>query len=639
MLDYIWLIPILPLAGFVINGFLGKRLPPWLVGLIAFGAVGLSFLVSLLSLVDLLGLPEDGRIYDQFLFAWIPLGDFQVDIAFRLDPLSAVMILVVSGVGFLIHLYSVGYMKGDPNYSRYFAYLNLFVFFMLILVLANNFLLMFVGWEGVGLCSYLLIGFWFERKAAADAGMKAFVVNRIGDFGFILAIILIAITFGTVGFGEVFDAAHDKLALGGGLATAITLLLFLGAVGKSAQIPLYIWLPDAMEGPTPVSALIHAATMVTAGVYMVARSHVLYELAPISLNLVAIIGAVTALFAASIALVQNDIKRVLAYSTISQLGYMFLGAGVGAFSAGVFHLMTHAFFKALLFLAAGSVMHAMGGETDIRKMGGLKKHIPTTYWVFIIGILALSGIPLLSGFFSKDEILGLAYASGPLGRALWAVGIVVALLTALYAFRLVFVTFLGSSRVPQDKAGHLHESPPVMIIPLVVLAVLSVIGGYIGLPKLMGGNNRFEAFLEPVFGHHEIVGVGASTVAQGLLVAAAAAVALIGLGLAYRLYLEVPEATIWISRRAGVLYRTLVNKYYVDEFYHGLFVRPLVAIADEWYKTIDVAVVDGIVNGIAKIVRWGSRIIRRVNTGYVRSYAFYIFLGAVIIIAYYIFRR
>ena len=638
MLNYIWLIPILPLVGFVINGFLGKRLPSWLVGLIAYGTVGLSFLVSILALFDLLGLPEGGRIYEQKLFAWITLGEFQADIAFRLDPLSAVMILVVSGVGFLIHLYSVGYMKGDPNLSRYFSYLNLFVFFMLILVLANNFLLMFVGWEGVGLCSYLLIGFWFDRKAAADAGMKAFVVNRIGDFGFILAIILIAINFGTVGFGEVFEAAHDKLVLGGGIATAITLLLFLGAVGKSAQIPLYVWLPDAMEGPTPVSALIHAATMVTAGVYMVARSHVLYEMAPISLSIVAIVGAATALFAASIALVQTDIKRVLAYSTISQLGYMFLGAGVGAFATGVFHLMTHAFFKALLFLGAGSVMHALGGETDIRKMGGLKDNIPATFWTFTVGILSLAGIPFLSGFFSKDEILAGAFISGTLGQVLWGVGIVVAFLTALYSFRLVFIAFMGSSRMSQEVADHLHESPPIMIAPLAILAGLSIVGGYIGLPKIMGGNNRFEAFLEPVFGHHEAGGVGSSVVGQWLLVGAAVVVVLIGLGLAYRIFLEIPGAASRIATRFGALYRILLGKYYIDEFYHGLFVRPLVAIAEEWYTTIDVAVIDGIVNGVAKIVRWGSGIIRRVNTGYVRSYAFYIFLGAVVIIAYFIFR-
>src|SRR5512139_157267 len=445
MLDYVGLIPLFPAIGFAVNLFFGRRISKGAVGFIACAAIGLSFLVSLMVFSALLKLPAAGRSVEKIIFPWILSGEFQANIGFLADPLSLVMMMVVSGVSLVIHVYYVGYMHDDPDFPRYFTYLNLFVFFMLILVAANNFLLMFVGWEGVGLCSYFLIGFWYEKKSASDAGKKAFIVNRIGDFGFLLAIFLIFVTFGTIEFTKVFAAAPAKLAVGGGLVTLITLLLFMGATGKSAQLPLYTWLPDAMEGPTPVSALIHAATMVTAGVYMVARCNVLFLLAPTSLLVVAVIGAATAIFAASIGLAQNDIKRVLAYSTISQLGYMFLACGVGAFTAGIFHLMTHAFFKALLFLGAGSVMHALAGELDMRKMGALKPHMPRTYWTFLIATLAISGIFPFAGFFSKDEILWKALTKG--GFGFWLVGAVAAFITATYMFRAVFLTFHGKSRV------------------------------------------------------------------------------------------------------------------------------------------------------------------------------------------------
>ncbi len=475
MIDYVWLIPLFPLIGFLINGLFGSRFKENHIGTIASAAIGLSFIVSVTIFFQVLQLPASERSISRIIYTWIQTGDFQVNIGFLIDPLSLVMLLVVTGVGFLIHVYSIGYMHGDRSFARYFAYLNLFTFSMLLLVLADNFLLLFVGWEGVGLCSYLLIGFWFENNDYADAGRKAFVVNRIGDFGFLLGMFLIFQHFGSLNFNAVFSQAPEVLTTG--LATAICLLLFLGATGKSAQIPLYVWLPDAMAGPTPVSALIHAATMVTAGVYMVARCHVLFLSSPFVLNLVAIIGICTAFLAATIALVSNDIKKVLAYSTISQLGYMFLACGVGAFGAAIFHVSTHAYFKALLFLSAGSVMHALGNETDMTKMGGLRKKLPITYRFFLIGALALAGVPLFSGFFSKDEILWKA-ASSPFGGFwLWFAGAAVAGLTAFYTFRLIFMTFHGRSRVSKEVATHIHESPKIMTVPLGILAVLAIVGG------------------------------------------------------------------------------------------------------------------------------------------------------------------
>ena len=635
MIEYIWLIPLLPLIGFVINGLLGRKLGKTLVSLIGCGTIGVSFLISVKILFELLFLPAEHRIIERVVFPWIYSGLFKINVSFLLDPLSCVMILVVSGVGFFIHVYSVGYMSGDKGFARFFSFMNLFVFFMLTLVLSNNFLLLYLGWEGVGLCSYLLIGFWYEKKSASDAAKKAFIVNRIGDFGFALGIMLIFWTFGTLNYSEVFSQAPSLLTVGGGLATAITLLLFMGAVGKSAQIPLYVWLPDAMEGPTPVSALIHAATMVTAGVYMVARCHVLFQLAPFTMGLVAVIGAVTALYTASIGMVQNDIKRVLAYSTISQLGYMFLGCGVGAFASGIFHLMTHAFFKALLFLGAGSVMHALSGELNMQKMGELKNKLPVTFWTMFAAVLAISGIPLFSGFFSKDEILWKAFSQGNL--ILWIIGLVTAGMTAFYMFRLFFLTFFGKSRVDESIKSHIHESPKIMTVPLAVLAVLSVIGGYIGIPKSLGGGNNFESFLSPVFGEKgEMILHPAST--EYLLMALSVVVALLGIFFAYRFYVKSPDLPKSLAQRFSFPYKLLLNKYYVDELYFKVVVNPLLKFATFLWQFFDVKVIDGFANGLANTVNWFAGIGRKVQTGYVRNYALGMVFGVLLILAYFILR-
>ena len=511
---------------------------------------------------------------------------------------------------------------------------------MLMLVLSNNFLLLYLGWEGVGLCSYLLIGFWYEKKSAADAGKKAFIVNRIGDFGFALGVMLIFWTFGSLNFTNVFENAPHVLALGGGLVTAMTLLLFMGAIGKSAQIPLYVWLPDAMEGPTPVSALIHAATMVTAGVYMVARCHALFLLAPISMGVVAVIGAATAIYAASIGLVQNDIKRVLAYSTISQLGYMFLACGVGAFAAGIFHLMTHAFFKALLFLSAGSVIHALSGELNIQKMGGVKKYIPITFWCFLAGTLAISGIPLFSGFFSKDEILWKAFSSPHGHFLLWLVGVITAGLTAFYMFRLVFLTFLGKSRVDPQVQAHIHEAPKSMTFPLIILAVLSIIGGYVGIPHSLGGLNRFEGFLSPVFesdpSHTHLATHAMST--EYLLMIISIVIVIIGILVAYRFYIQNLNIPKRLAEKYRFPYRVLFNKYYVDELYAKVVVNPLLSLALVLWRQFDVLVIDGIANGIASMVKGLGVVIRKTQTGYLRNYALSLVFGAMLILVYYIFR-
>jgi len=636
MLDYVGLIPLFPAIGFAINLFLGRRISKGAVGFIACAAIGLSFLVSLLVFSALLKLPVAGRSVEKIIYPWIVSGEFQANIGFLADPLSLVMMLVVSGVSLVIHVYSVGYMHDDPDYPRYFTYLNLFVFFMLILVAANNFLLMFVGWEGVGLCSYFLIGFWYEKKSASDAGKKAFIVNRIGDFGFLLAIFLIFVTFGTIEFKAVFAAAPGKLAIGSGVVTLITLLLFMGATGKSAQIPLYTWLPDAMEGPTPVSALIHAATMVTAGVYMVARCNVLFLLAPTSLLVVAVIGAATAIYAASIGLAQNDIKRVLAYSTISQLGYMFLACGVTAFTAGIFHLMTHAFFKALLFLGAGSIMHALSGELDMRKMGALKPHMPRTYWTFLIGTLALSGIFPFAGFFSKDEILWKALNQG--GFLFWLVGAVAAFMTATYMFRAVFMTFHGKSRVDHEVAHHLHESPSMMTVPLIVLAILSTIGGFIGFPVVEGWN-KFDEFLSPVFtvpaqvaeaGHHS------AGFEIGMMIVSIV-IALLGILSAYRMYIKKPELPDRLAETYRVPYQMIANKYWMDEIYDFVFVGPLIRFSVFLWRIFDETLVDGAVNGVAAVVRGGSQVFKRLQTGNVQSYALSILVGVVLILGYFVF--
>lgn len=649
-MNYVYLVPLLPFIGFVTNGLirLSQKSPfeekSWVKSLVSWigcGSVGLSFLTSVVVFFQLSALPAGERVVQKIAFPWILSGDFHIDVGFLLDPLSSVMILVVSGVGFFIHVYSTGYMAEDKGYARYFSYLNLFSFFMLMLVLSNNFLLLYLGWEGVGLCSYLLIGFWYEKKSAADAGKKAFIVNRIGDFGFALGVMLIFWTFGSLNFAHVFQNAPHVLAAGGGLATAITLLLFMGATGKSAQIPLYVWLPDAMEGPTPVSALIHAATMVAAGVYMVARCHALFILAPFTMGVVAVIGAATAMYAASIGLVQNDIKRVLAYSTISQLGYMFLACGVGAFAAGIFHLMTHAFFKALLFLSAGSVMHALSGELNMQKMGGLKKYLPMTFWCFLAGTLAISGIPLFSGFFSKDEILWRAFSSEHGHVLLWLVGVFTAGLTAFYMFRLFFMIFLGKSRVDPEIRAHIHEPPKSMTIPLMVLAVLSVIGGYVGIPHSLGGSSRFEGFLASVFepGHaaaREVQHQAPS--AEYMLMIISIAMVLVSILVASRFYLKDLRIPRRLAEKLSFPYRVLFNKYYVDELYAEVVVNPLLNLALFLWKQFDVLVIDGAANGIGYLVKGVGSVIRRTQTGYLRNYALSLIFGAMLILIYFIFR-
>jgi NADH-quinone oxidoreductase subunit L len=671
ILDSLWLVPALPLLGVIVNSAIAifaerplllveagseehghgasshgaghHTAPPYRkwVAFLGPAVVGASFVVSLLSVLALATRPAHDRLFVQVLFPWVAAGGFSAPAAFQLDPLSSVMILVVTGVGFLIHVYSVGYMSHEKAFARYFVYLNLFTFAMLLLVLGNNFLIMFVGWEGVGLCSYLLIGYWYEKKSAADAGKKAFIVNRVGDFGFLVAIFLIFWTFGTVDYNEVFARIPGLAESGGlttGIATAITLLLFVGAVGKSAQIPLYVWLPDAMEGPTPVSALIHAATMVTAGVYMVARTSALFLLAPASMAVVAVVGAATAIFSATIGICQNDIKRVLAYSTVSQLGYMFLACGVGAFTAGIFHLMTHAFFKALLFLGSGSVIHALSGEQDMQKMGSLKKRLPVTFTTMFIATLAISGIPGLSGFFSKDEILWKSFSSGHGHVGLWIVGTAAAGITAFYMFRLIFLTFFGPSRMAPEVEKHVHESPYAMTVPLMLLAVLSVAGGWIGIPEVLGGRNYFEAWLAPVFGHaaegapHG--GAHHSATLEYLLMAGSVGVALCGIGLAYYLYRVRPEKPKEIADRVPGLYDVVFHKYYVDEIYDAAIVRRIVNGSIWLWEAFDATFIDGIVNGVATMVSGAGDRMRRVQTGVVGNYALSLLLGAVILVGF-----
>ena len=632
MLD-LWLIPIWPLLGFLLNGFFGRRLGKPTVVKIGCGTVGLSLLASVKAVWELLGLPHDARRVEQVVAPWIGVGSFQADWGLLLDPLSAVMILVVSGVGFLIHVYAVGYMHDDADFPRFFTYLNLFTFSMLMLVLANNYLLLYVFWEAVGLCSYLLIGFWFERPSAAEAGKKAFIVNRVGDFGFGLGVMLLWTTSGTLQYAQVFEAAPARLAVGGGLVTAITLLLFLGATGKSAQIPLYVWLPDAMEGPTPVSALIHAATMVTAGVYMVARSAPLFNLAPFSMTVVAWIGGLTAVFAASIALVQTDIKRVIAYSTISQLGYMFLGCGVGAYAAAIFHLMTHAFFKALLFLGAGSVIHGLSGEQDLRKMGGLRRHMPVTAWTFLIAALANAGIIPLAGFWSKDEILYGAFAGGHVG--VWVLGAGGAFLTGFYMLRCYYLAFEGPSRAA-DHGQHAHESPPVMTVPLAILAFFAVVVGFVGFPPEHG---VYHQFVGPVFAAAGGAAVHEAPIGEAPMAFLSLVIAGAGVFAAIRFYALRPELPDQWAARYPTAYRFLVHKYYVDELYDALFVQPIRRLAVLCWRRFDEPVVDGSINGIGALVRAGSVVLRYLQTGYVMSYVLSFVVGVVVILGYLTFRR
>ena len=633
MTDLFWLIPFIPAASTFILAVFGTRLSRKYISYQACGAVLLSFILSLISFIGLLRLPHDQVPVIKNLFSWIEAGRFHADFAFQLDPLSSIMTLVVTGVGFLIHVYSIGYMAEDRSYSRFFTYMNLFTFAMLILVTADNLVLMFVGWEGVGLCSYLLIGFWFEKHSAANAGKKAFLVNRVGDAGFLLGILFIFVHFGSTQFTHITHMAESG-QITTALATLIGLLLFVGATGKSAQIPLYVWLPDAMEGPTPVSALIHAATMVTAGVYMVARLNPLYGLSMTASQVIAVIGAVTAVYAATMALTQNDIKRVLAYSTISQIGYMFIGCGVGAYAAGVFHLFTHAFFKSLLFLAAGSVMHALSGELDMQKMGGLRKYLPRTYPVFLIGAIAIAGVPFFSGFFSKDAILTSDFEQGQ--YFIWILGFSAAVLTAFYMFGLIFLTFHGEERIDPEAKALLHESPPVMTIPLMMLAFFSIVAGYAGLPLVVGEKaNLFFAFLSPVIhaGHEAHLTLGT----EWLLILISTVVALLGIFIAYIFYIRKPSAPHTLVQKFPWLYRLLYNKYYVDEMYNAVIVNPLLQGSDWVYKRFDIKVIDGTVNGAANTTGFLSKWFGQLQTGWLKDYALIFLLGVIILLGYLLF--
>jgi NADH-quinone oxidoreductase subunit L len=625
MINLVWLIPVLPLAGFLLTGLFRNYLSKGLTGVIGCGTILAAFVLSLLLFGEVRQADFVPTVVN--LFDFINVGSLRISFAFQVDQLSVLFLLIITGVGFLIHLYSTSYMHDEeaPHFARYFSYLNLFVFSMLVLVLGANFVILFIGWEGVGLCSYLLIGYWFKNMEYDQAAIKAFVMNRIGDLGFLIAIFMMVNRFHSVDFETVFSGAQSGVSSGTisvGYVTAITMLLFVGATGKSAQIPLYTWLPDAMAGPTPVSALIHAATMVTAGIYMIARSHVLYDLTPVTQGVVAVIGLATALLAATIALKQNDIKKVLAYSTISQLGYMFLGLGVGAYTGAVFHVMTHAFFKALLFLGAGSVIHAMGGEQDMRKMGGLGKFVPVTKWTMLIGCIAIAGIPPFSGFFSKDEILSAAYAKNPV---YYVIGVFTALLTAFYMFRLYATTFMGGFRGTNEQSQHLHESPPAMTIPLVILAVLAVVGGFVGIPEAIAPDAHWLGhFLGPVFG-----GGGApSEVSSGKewgLMGVSVAVALAGTLWAVGRFSKRPE----LGEPTG-FGKVLANKWYVDEFYNAIIVRPIDLLA-QFLEFFDKNIVDGLVNGVGSLVQYGSRQLRLLQSGQVGGYVLLMVLGILVL--------
>jgi NADH-quinone oxidoreductase subunit L len=639
MLAYLWIIPLLPLIGSAVNGLFGAKWPNKIVNSVALGSTGLSFLCALEAVREFFA--QGQVLVHREYFDWIIAGNFRAGFDLQMDQLTVVMVLVVTGVGFLIHIYSTGYMAHEGGYYRFFSYLNLFMFFMLILVLAANYVLLFVGWEGVGLASYLLIGFYFLRKSASDAGKKAFIVNRIGDFGFMLGMFLLFRTFHTLDFTQLFAKAGQWPAEAMsvyGTFTVASLLLFMGACGKSAQIPLYVWLPDAMEGPTPVSALIHAATMVTAGVYVVARSHILFSHSETALVVVGTVGCATAIFAATIGLVQTDIKKVLAYSTVSQLGYMFLACGVGAFSAGIFHLMTHAFFKALLFLAAGSVIHAMGGEQDMTKMGGLSKKIRWTYLTMLTATFAIAGFPPLAGFFSKDSILYAAYVREGGMHPLYFVGLLTALLTSFYMFRLIFLTFFGKPRYDEHKV-HVHESPWSMLGPLVILAVLSIIGGWLALPAMIGsGPDYFAKFLAPVFAQGEAaeaaIDEAAAHTLELTLAGVAVITALIGFSVAFWLYIKQPGKPEKLAKTMRGVYNTLLNKYYVDELYAAVIVNPLVWLSTNvLWKTVDAGMIDGTVNGIAQGTSVVGDEVRRTQSGNTRSYAVWVVIGAILVIA------
>jgi NADH-quinone oxidoreductase subunit L len=640
ILDHLWIIIALPLLGAAINGLLGKNFSKPIVNSVGIGSVALSFLSVAEAVREFSQLSADQIPWLKTYFTWITAGQFKVDFALQVDQLTIVMLGVVTFVSLLVHIYSTGYMAHEEGYYRFFSYLNLFVFFMLTLVLAANVVLMFVGWEGVGLCSYLLVGFWFLKQSAISAGKKAFITTRIGDFGFTVGILLLFWTFKSVDFGTIFKqlvSGPPDAAVSTGVLTTICLLLFTGAVGKSAQLPLYVWLPDAMEGPTPVSALIHAATMVTAGVYMVARMNPLFSRAPVALFVVALIGALTAFFAATIGLVQTDIKKVLAYSTVSQLGYMFLGLGVGAYASGVFHLMTHAFFKGLLFLAAGSVIHAMGGDQEMPHMGGLRSKIPITFWTMFIATFAITGIPGFAGFFSKDEILEAA-RSGPNANIwLWLLGLIGAGFTSFYMFRLIFLTFFGEPRYDEHKV-HVHESPYNMTVPLILLAILSTVGGWVAAPHLIGRPDYFEKFLHPVFATYApAVAEGAPEALEspGMMLLHALTgwpvlIALAGLLVAWWFYIKSPETPKKLADNLRAPYTLVLHKYYVDELYNAAIIQPLLWISTNvlWH-VVDETVIDGTVNGVARVARESGSELREIQSGNARSYATWVVIGAV----------
>jgi NADH-quinone oxidoreductase subunit L len=664
MFEYVWLIPFFPLVGSIINGLLGKKIKnESVIGAIGTLAIASSFVVSCLILFQLIGLKPEERVFEKVVFPWIHCGNFKADMAFLIDPLSAVMIMIVTGVGSLIHLYSIGYMHGEEGFYRFFSYLNLFCMSMLLLVLGNNMLVMFIGWEGVGLCSYLLIGYYFHKKSAGDAAKKAFVMNRVGDFGFLVGMFTLYWWLGsnhnvwTINFMQIKEASHFLPY--GGVVTVATLCFFLGATGKSAQIPLYTWLPDAMEGPTPVSALIHAATMVTAGVYMIGRMSFVFIKSPDTMMVVAVVGAATALFAATIGTAQNDIKRVLAYSTVSQLGFMFIAMGVGAFWAGIFHLMTHAFFKACLFLGSGSVIHAMhhalhhghlhDDPQDMRNMGGLKKYMPITFLTFLVSTIAIAGIPGFSGFFSKDEILWQAFANpyhGGLNVIIWGIGCIAALFTAFYMFRLVYMTFYGECRINPKVKDHLHESPLVITIPLMVLGCLAVVGGYLGMPKLLGMlPNYLEHWLDPVFElaneygkQYAHSGAHHTHALEFGLMGGSVVIAVIGISIAFTLYMKNTGLPKKFTDAFPGLHRAVFNKWYIDELYDTLFVNPCKSFGNLLWKGFDVLIVDGIVNGVGKLVMAWSVGLKGLQSGYIHNYAFGMAAGVVVIVAAYLFR-
>jgi len=626
---YIWLIPLLPLAGFIINGFGRNSLSKGAIGFIGSALVFTSFA---LSVGVFLQIKSTGAPLNVALFNWFSVGRLQISFSLLVDQLSSLMLLIITGVGFLIHLYSVGYMHDDDGFGKFFSYLNLFVFFMLLLVMGSNYLIMFIGWEGVGLCSYLLIGFWYTNPSYADAAKKAFIMNRIGDLGFLIGIFLIFTTFGSISYADVFSKAgamHSSEAP----FTLITILLFIGAIGKSAQLPLFTWLPDAMAGPTPVSALIHAATMVTAGVYMIARSNILFTLAPDTMEIVAIVGLTTATFAALIALTQTDIKKVLAYSTVSQLGYMFLGLGVGAYTGAFFHVLTHAFFKALLFLGAGSVIHAVSGEQDMRNMGGLKSKLPITFWTMLIGTIAISGIPPFAGFFSKDEILAHAFIHS---TTFYVVGVITAMFTSFYMFRMLYLTFYGKFRGTNEQEHHLHESPSTMTIPLIILAILSAVGGFLGVPESLGGGHWLEHFLAPVFSASTKI-MGEQTLPQNtewMLMGVSVLGALIALGYAYSKYVKNAHVPVADTEERPVLANLSYHKFYVDELYDNVIRKPLDWLSVFFYKVVDRLGIDGIVNGIGRGPVEASKGFRLLQTGNVGSYIFMMVVGIVALLIY-----